>query len=105
MEKSFNLYADQYSNEALDVAALKASYAEVEKISNSLKKDFSVKDTNYASKKGYYEEFAKEIQEYLGTLRKNLRTIESNERIGLDQVESIGRAYDSAISKYNNFVS
>lgn len=105
VEKSYSLFADQYNNEALDLAALKASYAEIEKISIAMKKDFSVKDTNYTNKKGYYENFTKGIEEYLGEFRKNLRNVEEKKKIELNDVESIERAYDNAISKYNNFVS
>ncbi|SFN07516.1 Protein of unknown function [Paenimyroides ummariense] len=105
VEESYSQVADQYNNEALDLAALKASYAEIEKISNALKKDFSVTDTNYTDKKGYYENFTKAIEDYLGELRKNLRNIEEKKKIELNDVESIERAYDNTISKYNNFVS
>lgn len=105
VEKSYTLFADQYDNDVLDLEALKASYAEIEKVSNTMKKDFSVKDTNYSDKKGYYENFSKGIEDYLGEFRKNLRNIEVKKKIELNDVESIERAYDNAISKYNNFVS
>ncbi len=105
VEGSYDEIVNQYNNESVNLEALKSNYSKLEAIYKKMNREFKVDDTSYSNKKGYYENFTKEIDEFMGSLRKAQRDIESKKKIEIRTVEEVESAYDDIISKYNNFVS
>ncbi len=96
---------NQYEAQQYDAAVLQAGYDKLEKaLKENQAREFKVSDAQYEYKKSGYEDFNKSIENYLGTLRKEMRDVESSKNFTDSQISSIESAYKSVISTYNSFV-
>lgn len=96
---------DQYNEDVYDIPAIKKQYDVLEKeIKANTAKEFKVSDASLQSKKGYYESFNKEGDNFLATLRKVLREAETSKTITEGQASEIQNGYQNIVSRYNNFV-
>lgn len=96
---------DQYNEDVYDILSIKKQYDVLEKeIKANTAKEFKVSDASLQSKKGYYESFNKEGDNFLATLRKVLREAENSKTITEGQASEIQNGYQNVVSRYNNFV-
>lgn len=96
---------DQYNEDVYDIPAIKKQYDVLEKeIKANTAKEFKVSETSLQSKKGYYESFNKEGDNFLATLRKVLREAETSKTITEGQASEIQNGYQNIVSRYNTFV-
>lgn len=96
---------DQYNADVYNIPAIQKQYDVLEKeIKANTAKEFKVSETSLQSKKSNYENFNKETENFLATLRKVLREAETSKTITERQASEIHNGYQNVISRYNNFV-
>lgn len=105
VESAYLLIIEQYNNETYDGEKINGLYAKIEnELKNNTERSFDTSDPTYARKENSYKEFNKEIETFLGALRKLNRDSEQTKTIKEHQIRQIESAYNSVISDYNSFV-
>jgi len=95
----------QFESSSFDAAAVKKAYNSLEAdVKTNSERVFKVEDKAYETKKGYYDNFNKEAESFLGTVRKVLRDAEPSHKFTEQQVSEVNSAVEDLLSRYNNFV-
>ncbi len=95
----------QFETGNFDAEAVKKAYSSLEAVVAANKeREFKVTEKVYESKKGYYDNFNKEAESFLGTVRKVLRDAEPSREFNEQQVNEVNTAVENLLSRYNNFV-
>lgn len=95
----------QFESGIFDAAAVKKAYNSLEAdVKTNSERVFKVEDKAYETKKGYYDNFNKEAESFLGTVRKVLRDAEPSHKFTEQQVSEVNSAVEDLLSRYNNFV-
>ncbi|MFV0605460.1 MAG: DUF6845 domain-containing protein [Niabella sp.] len=92
-----------YATKTFDEAALQISYSAIEESLNNNKK-LKIEDSKYKRNANSLEEYNKEVDSFLGAVRKLMRDGKAANTITEDDVNTISREYDSVVSAYNRFV-
>lgn len=95
---------DQHEGETFNEAALQSSYDKVEKLYNDNSK-LKVKGEEYKRQASSFEDFNKEVENFLGATRKLIRDAKTQNAIGDADAIKTSSGYDLVISRYNNFVN
>lgn len=100
-----NTVGEQFNSEKYDFATIKKQYEDLEKVAKTnSEKEFKVSDTSLKYKKDSYERFNKQIETFLGTMRKVMRDAEKSNAFTENQVDEVFNGYENVISSYNTFV-
>lgn len=95
----------QFESGSFDAGAVKKAYNSLEAdVKSNSERVFKVEDKAYETKKGYYDNFNKEAESFLGTVRKVLRDAEPLHKFTEQQVSEVNSAVEDLLSRYNNFV-
>lgn len=104
MDSVMDVLDKQYAGSFNEAEAQK-KYDEFEKIVNiNSKKDFNVKEQQYAYKKAEFENVNKKAADFLDKYRKLIRDSKSTGKIAERNINEMDSAYESVLSSYNSFV-
>lgn len=104
MDSVMDVLDKQYAGSFNEAEAQK-KYDEFEKIVNiNSKKDFNVKEQQYAYKKTEFENVNKKAADFLDKYRKLIRDSKSTGKIAERNINEMDSAYESVLSSYNSFV-
>ena len=80
-------------------------YDEFEKVvADNSKKNFNVKEQQYAYKKTEFENVNKKAADFLDKFRKLIRDSKSTGKIPDSNIQEMDSAYESVLNSYNSFV-
>lgn len=104
IDSVMDVLGKQYT-EGFNEAEAQKNYSEFEKVvADNAKKDFNIKDQQYAYKKDQFENVNKKAAEFLDKYRKLIRDSKSTGKISDSNIKGMDSAYESVLNSYNSFV-
>ncbi|REC50023.1 DUF6845 domain-containing protein [Chryseobacterium pennipullorum] len=104
LDSVIDVLGKQYTGQFNETEAQK-KYDELAKQAEAnAKKEFNVKDQQYAYKKSQFESFNKNTSNFLDTYRKLIRDSKEAGKIPDNDIQQIDSSYESVLSAYNSFV-
>lgn len=104
MDSVMDVLDKQYTN-GFNEAEAQKKYDEFEKVvTENSKKEFNVKETQYAYKKTQFENVNKNASDFLDKFRKLIRDSKSTKQISDSNIQQMDSAYESVLNSYNTFV-
>lgn len=104
MDSVMDVLDKQYTD-GFNEAEAQKKYDEFEKVvAENSKKEFNVKETQYAYKKTQFESVNKNASDFLDKFRKLIRDSKSTKQISDSNIQQMDSAYESVLNSYNTFV-
>lgn len=106
MDQAFSILDKQFAAEKFNETEAQKAYDNLAKsLEANVATKFDVKDTQYAYKTNSYDYYNKSVSSYLDNFRKLIRDSKASGKISKSDIDTMDRAYDSAITSYNSFVN
>lgn len=104
MDAVMDVLDKQYAGSFNEAEAQKKYDEFAKAVENNAKKDFNIKEQQYAYKKSQFESINKNASNFLDQYRKLIRDSKSTGKIADSNIRDMDSAYESVLNSYNSFV-